>query len=342
MEYIEKFKQLSTDKMHGDQDYFSHCINIYNILISAGANTTVCKAGLYHSIYGNDYFDGISNITRDNVRDIIGNQSEELAFMFCQFRNRFQNILENSFKLPPEIDKSLTLIEYANLKEQLNRVQDSNLSQMCDLLMQKLNLYNANFEHYIIDGKELYIFDDIFEKADVEFLNQYCLNSAYKPEHSSNDMNYERDSRFAALMSPEELTNANILPAITKICSSIQKDLYLGHQYINHYGLNTSVSEHCDGSFPGQYTILVFPNKYWEDSWGGEIAFYSNSNVHRMINFKPGRILMFDSRISHKVLPINRNARKDRFSIAVKCCDNIGLENFEKICKVHTKVEKNV
>jgi hypothetical protein len=342
MEYIEKFKQLSADKMHGDKDYFSHCINIYNILIGLGADTTICKAGLYHSIYGNDYFDGISNISRDDIRNIIGDEPEELAFIFCQFRNRFQNILENTFKLPPETDKALTLIEYANLKEQSNRAHDSNLLNMCDLLMQKLNLYNANFEHYMVDNKELFIFDNVFERADVEYLNQYCLNSVYKPEHSSSEMNYERDSRFAATMSPQELKNAKILPAIKKICSSTQKNLYLGHQYINHYGLNTSVSEHCDSSFSGQYTILIYPNKYWEDSWGGEIAFYNKTNVHRMINFKPGRVLMFDSRISHKVLPITINARKDRYSIAVKCCDDTGLENFEKICKVHTKVEKNV
>ena len=155
-------------------------------------------------------------------------------------------------------------------------------------------------------------------------------------------MDYEIDSRFMAIISPEELENSKILPALEKISNHLKKDLYLGYHYINHYTLNTNVSKHTDSSMSGHYTILIFPNKYWESTWGGEITFYEKNSIHKMIDFLPGRVLVFDSRIAHKVLPITRNARRDRYSIAIKTCVESGLESFSRIYNIHTKVEKNV
>lgn len=341
MTYKDDFKNLSENILHGNSDYFSHCFSVHDILLSIGADVEICKAGLYHSIYGSDNFQTENNISREIIVESIGPIAENLVFKFCNIRNRFDCILNNSFKFNPYEDKALTQIEYANLKEQYQRSNDSKLLEMCEMLMHKLSLYNLDFEQYIVNNKELYIFDNIFESADIEHLNQYCLNSLYRPEHSSNDMNYEKDSRFVALMSPDELKNSKILSGVKKVCTSLKQDLFIGYQYINHYALNTSVSAHSDSSDSGQYTILIFPNKYWEDTWGGEIAFFETGNVHKLIKFVPGRVIVFDSRILHQVLPITRNARKDRYSIALKCCNELGLNDFKKIYDIHTKVEKD-
>lgn len=341
MDYKEKFKELSNNTVHGDGTYLEHCFGVYTILKNINADIDVCKAGLYHSVYGSEHFNPSINISRNDVVGLIGTISEDLVFKFCNIRDRFNIILNNSFKFNPYVDKALTQIEYANLREQYQRTQSTDLSQMCDALMQKISLFDQKYEHHIIDNKDLYIFDTLFESADIEYINQYCLNSVYKPEHSSNDMNYEQDSRFVSFISPNELHQSKLLPAIEKISSFLQKNIYLGYHYINHYTLNTSVSEHCDSSESGHYTILVFPNKYWEDGWGGEIAFYDKGNVHKLIKFVPGRVIVFDSKLAHKVLPLTRNARKDRYSIAIKCCDDSGLDTFKEIYNIHTKVNRN-
>ena len=67
-------------------------------------------------------------------------------------------------------------------------------------------------------------------------------------------------------------------------------------------------------------TILIFANKYWEESWGGELKIYEDQNsiVNRVIDFVPGRIIIFDSKIEHKVLPLTPCAKNDRFSLAIK------------------------
>lgn len=340
MDYKQHFKNISKNLPHGDSDYYTHCFGVYDILKSINADTNVCKAGLYHSIYDSEYFSAENNVTREEIIKLIGSEAEDLVYRFCNIKNRFNVILTNSFKFPPEIDKSLTQIEYANLKEQYLRSKNNQLIDMCDALLNKLSFYNNTFEQHKIDNKDLFVFDNLLNSSEIEYINQYCLNSLYKPEHSSNEMNYELDSRFVSVMSPDELENSNLLVTIKKISNILNQDLYIGFQYINHYTLNTSVSKHTDSSNSGQYTILIYPNKYWEDTWGGEIAFYDNSKINKMLDFVPGRVLVFDSRIEHKVMPLTRNSRRDRYSIALKCCVESGLDNFNKAYKVHTKVER--
>lgn len=341
MDYKAELQKIISNQLHGDGNYHQHCFGVYDILSSIGADIEVCKAGLFHSVYDSEYFSTNENISRNDIRNIIGVVSEDLVYKFCNIRNRFTCILDNSFKLNPYEDKALTQIEYANLKEQHQRNHDPKILEMSNMLMQKLSLYNLDFENYSINNKELYIFDNIFDDADVEYLNQYCLNSVYKPEHSSNDMNYDMDSRFVAMISPEELQNSKILPGLERVSNYLRKNLYIAYQYINHYTLNTSVSAHTDSSNPGEYTVLIFPNKYWQDTWGGEIVFFEKGNVHKLIQFVPGRVIVFDSRLSHKVLPLTRNARKDRYSIALKCCDYSAIDKFSKIYNIHTKVGEN-
>lgn len=341
MNYIEYFKNISDNINHGNSNYFDHCLTVHSILKSMNADEDVCKAGLYHSVYGTEHFSSRVEVTKQELISLIGDVAEDLVFKFCNIKNRFETILTNGFKFNSYIDKALTQIEYANLQEQYQRNQDIKLLEMCEALIKKLSLYNLDFECHSINNKEVYIFDRLFEQADIEFINQFCLNSVYRPEHSSNDMNYEIDSRFVSLMSPDELQQSKIIPALGKISQAMQKDLYLGYQYINHYTLNTSVSEHTDSSEPGHYTVLIFPNKYWEDTWGGELAFFDCGNVHKLLRFAPGRVIVFDSRLSHKVLPLTRNARKDRYSIAIKCCDESGIKTFSNVYNIHTRINKD-
>jgi Rps23 Pro-64 3,4-dihydroxylase Tpa1-like proline 4-hydroxylase len=179
---------------------------------------------------------------------------------------------------------------------------------------------------------ELYIFDTLLETNDIDFINSYCLNSLYKPEHKSDIDTTELDSRFSCTMSRDDLIKSNLIPSIERIATTLNTTVHVGHHYINHYSLMTNVAKHVDSSFSDFMTILVFPNKYWNREWGGEIAFYSEkSEQHTLVEYKPGRIIVFDSRIAHKVLPMNQSAKKDRYSIAIKCSTDIGLENFKKV-----------
>jgi hypothetical protein len=224
-------------------------------------------------------------------------------------------------------------IEYANIKEQSRRDNNAELLQMCDQLSSVLfSKLNAPYQTYKIDSKELFIFDTLLDTNNIDFLNSFCLNSLYKPEHKSDINTTELDSRFSCLMTKDELINSGLIPCIEHIAKTFNTHIHVGHQYINHYSLMTNVAKHVDSSFQDFMTILVFPNKHWNGEWGGEIAFYSEkTEQHTLVEYKPGRVIVFDSRIAHKVLPMNQSAKKDRYSIAIKCATELGLENFKKV-----------
>lgn len=327
------FLSISKDVAHSNSTYLDHCQNIYNILKDIGADEEVCLAGLYHSVYGTEYFNLGQVFNRDVIKELIGSRAEELVHIFCELRNRHYVILTNSFNFSKQVHYDLACIEYANLKEQAPRINDLNIHDICNKLLDIILKKDCmNFENHKINDRQVTVFDSIIANNDVEFINEFCLNSLYRPEHSSNNLHYEIDSRFTCQMSFDDLQNSRLIPYIQQVARHINQTIHVGKCYINHYSLLTGVSKHSDSSNQNDITILVFCNKYWEETWGGELLFYDDvSTCHRAIEFKPRRIVMFDSRISHKVLPLTQSARKDRYTIAIKCTIDTGLEEFKKI-----------
>jgi hypothetical protein len=305
----------------------------YKILQELNCSPTVCLAGLYHSVYGTESFEIPTKLHPSIVIDLIGEEANRLVNIFSGLKNRFDVISTNSFNFDNTTHFNLMCIEYANLKEQSKRNNNIELSQMCDTLSSLLfSKLNAPYQSYSIDSMELFIFDTLLETKDIDFINSFCLNSGYKPGHRSDMDTNELDSRFSCTMSSDDLVNSRLIPYIEHIAKTLNTSIHIGHHYINHYSMMTNVSKHVDSSFSDHMTILVFPNKYWNSEWGGEIAFYSEkTEQHTLVEYKSGRIIVFDSRIAHKVLPMNQLAKKDRFSIAIKCATELGLENFKKV-----------
>ena len=330
---LEFFSEFSKNTLHGNDTYYDHCMGIYKILKELNCSTDVCLAGLYHSVYGTEYFDIPKKLHTEIVVDLIGEEANRLVHIFCGLKNRFDVILTNSFNFDDATHFNLMCIEYANLKEQSRRNSNMELLQMCDALSSTLfSKLNAPYQEYKIDSMELYVFDTLLESKDINFISNFCLNSLYKPEHKSDADTTALDSRFSCQMTTDDLVNSGLISSIEHIATALNTTIHVGHQYINHYSLMTNVAKHVDSSFSDCMTILVFPNKYWNSEWGGEIAFYSEkTEQHTLVEYKPGRIILFDSRIAHKVLPMNQLAKKDRYSIAIKCSTELGLENFKKV-----------
>lgn len=326
------FEDISKDIMHSDSTYYNHCTSIYKILKKIKQPEHVCLAGLFHSVYSTEYFQIKNPPSRNDIKTVIGAKAENLVYIFCNLRDRHNIIINNSFSFENNIHHALVAIEYANLKEQSDRIDDKAIHSMCNDLLSILSISNSKISTFEVGQKKIWVFDDLLENNESEFLNEYCLNSLFVADHSSNnELHYSVDSRFVANMTENDLIDSGIIPKIKDIATFINEDIFIGKYYINHYGLMTGVSKHTDSSFSDHYTMLIFCNKYWDETWGGEIAFYDDdSEAHTIFNFKPKRILLFDSRIAHKVMPMTRNAQKDRFTLAIKCATQDGVENLKK------------
>lgn len=107
----------SRKKHHGNKSFYQHLCNVYGYLKSQSAPDEVCDAGLFHAIYGTEFYDFQSSaITREVVRGYIGEYAEELVYIFCGLRNgRFRSIINNTPGWSAEQHLDLCWVEFSNL-----------------------------------------------------------------------------------------------------------------------------------------------------------------------------------------------------------------------------------
>jgi hypothetical protein len=93
---------------HTHKSYLAHLIAVFRFLESQGYPEDVCRAGMFHSIYGTERFQGfkLSLERRDEVRGLIGDRAEDLAYLNCTMnRASFDRALEEGVEPYPIIDR---------------------------------------------------------------------------------------------------------------------------------------------------------------------------------------------------------------------------------------------
>src|SRR6516225_537345 len=92
------FLSLGVDQVqHTHKSYLAHVIGVYRDMESAGCTGEVCRAGMFHSIYGTERFQrfALPLARRTEVRGLIGERAERLAYVNCAMdRASFDRALE--------------------------------------------------------------------------------------------------------------------------------------------------------------------------------------------------------------------------------------------------------
>ena len=72
---------------HSARTFLDHLVGVAKLLERWGASASATKAGLFHSIYGTEYFKGavLSFDDRPKIRALLGDDAERLAYVFCAF-----------------------------------------------------------------------------------------------------------------------------------------------------------------------------------------------------------------------------------------------------------------
>ncbi len=70
---------------HTHKSYLAHLVAVYRDLEAQGCPEDVCRAGMFHSIYGTEKFQGFTLplARRGEVRALIGDRAERLAYLNC-------------------------------------------------------------------------------------------------------------------------------------------------------------------------------------------------------------------------------------------------------------------
>lgn len=84
---------------HTEKTYLGHLVNVYRLMQSEGCTEEVCQAGMFHSIYGTQKFQGfkLELHQRRDVRAMIGDRAEKLAYLNCAMqRETFDEAAEGN------------------------------------------------------------------------------------------------------------------------------------------------------------------------------------------------------------------------------------------------------
>jgi hypothetical protein len=93
---------------HTHKSYLGHLVAVYRDLESLGCPEDVCRAGMFHSIYGTEKFQGFTLPLerRGEVRALIGERAERLAYVNCAMdRASFDRALETADEPYPVVDR---------------------------------------------------------------------------------------------------------------------------------------------------------------------------------------------------------------------------------------------
>ena len=80
-------QSLGTDDIGhtGSKEFLAHLVSVFRDLERWGGDQDLCRAGMFHSIYGTEKFRRfcLPLDWRDDIRDLIGERAESLAFFNC-------------------------------------------------------------------------------------------------------------------------------------------------------------------------------------------------------------------------------------------------------------------
>jgi hypothetical protein len=112
---------------HSGRTLLTHLKNTYLILEKSGHPESICRAGLFHSVYGTQYFkkQTLKFQERKALQVLIGEEAENLAWLFCTLDR--PKTFENYFK---HRDGSLT--------EFVSEFQEQHATEQLPLMMETL------------------------------------------------------------------------------------------------------------------------------------------------------------------------------------------------------------
>ena len=127
---IQFIQEKTKSIPHSHTTFFEHLYGTYNILKSISMPQYVCIAGLFHAIYGTEYFKHDLEISRDDVIALIGKDAEHLVYTYSSLNSRTPAIKNNATENPDNLESYfLACIEFSNLLEQAPRLNSTNLNQ---------------------------------------------------------------------------------------------------------------------------------------------------------------------------------------------------------------------
>jgi hypothetical protein len=168
-------------------------------------------------------------------------------------------------------------------------------------------------------NKNIEIFDDIFTSSERQYHLAFIQNSSYSLGKNSNDTLWQKNKTF--FQSPFDRNELDQLALFSSksfdpIRPYLEDQNSIKHSWALASTPFSTYYYHVDTftlNANGK-TLLYYVNDRWDKNWGGETLFADESGEPEYaVQYKPGRIVIFDNSIEHRPASISMEADEFRF-----------------------------
>lgn len=175
------------------------------------------------------------------------------------------------------------------------------------------------FEKITSDGKKIKVYDDLFSPSLRIQHNLRAQERKYTLHNSrSTDIFWQQNHKFfISIFSQEDFSEFRFE---NEIISEELKEYEITNSWMSVTSPLSYQYSHCDSGFEDRISLLYHVNTRWDKNWGGETLFGNASNsddFEYAIQYKPGRVVIFDSRIEHRPAAISSQADEFRFAFVL-------------------------
>lgn len=174
---------------------------------------------------------------------------------------------------------------------------------------------------YTIDNKFLYVFDNLLKGQQLEVL----IKRFYQASFTKNEIGRPDTANFPHWAHELDINSIQNEPFWQLTLQSLSqlplKDRWRVYRaYVNAGVYGDTMFSHTDTTPERQeITVLWYIVPEWNIDWSGETLFYDKDDeIAYAAVPRPGRLVIFDSRIKHSGRPPSRICYHNRFTLALK------------------------
>jgi Rps23 Pro-64 3,4-dihydroxylase Tpa1-like proline 4-hydroxylase len=179
---------------------------------------------------------------------------------------------------------------------------------------------------FTIDGMKVVVVDALLPRRDLLTLEKSCAEKTFRKNHWSHDEHKEH-KLWTARLDPKSVARTVLFEKSLAVSREhfACEGLWCRWTAVNMLSFGDLTFAHTDepavSTAPHTHlTFLYFVNSTWDVHWGAEWIFYDGSmDAAACVGPRPGRLVIFDSRLLHKATAPSKNFSGSRLTLVYKC-----------------------
>lgn len=176
------------------------------------------------------------------------------------------------------------------------------------------------YTHTTKDNKKIFVFDNVVDFSNQTVIYKFIKDSYFRIIGYDNDLIESKDPTLVSIYTEEDLNKSQFVIPQDVLNEIPLMDLFkIQNIMVNLCKPDDKFHVHTDHFIKNAYTLVYYVNLKWDIEYGGDTVFLDeHRNIEYVSQYKPGRIVLFDSSIPHLIRPSTRLSPDYRFTLAIR------------------------